>query len=166
MIQRTRHAGPIAWMARNSVAANLLMLVLILGGLFMMTKIRQEYLPNPTPDTVDVIVPLPGATPAEVEQSILLVLEDAVSTVQGIDKIRAVAREGEGSLGLELSGERSRELVYGDDLDLQNPQGFEPIGISCRICERARCHQRSVPPLERRLRVDPDRRGTLPYEIG
>ena len=56
-------------------------------------------------------------------------------------------------------------MVYADDLDLTNARAYEPIGISCRICERPNCHQRSVPPLERRLKVDPDRRGLLPYEI-
>jgi hypothetical protein len=65
-------------------------------------------------------------------------------------------------LGCEVS--HAPALVYADNLDLS--RGFEPIGISCRICERTDCHQRSVPPLERRLRVDPDRRGLLPYEIG
>ncbi len=65
-------------------------------------------------------------------------------------------------LGCEIA--HARDLVYADGLDLS--QGFEPIGISCRICERTDCHQRSVPPLERRLRTDPDRRGLLPYEIG
>ena len=64
-------------------------------------------------------------------------------------------------LGCELR--HAHELVYSDGLDLKGR--FEPIGISCRICERRDCHQRSVPPLERRLRVDPDRRGLLPYEI-
>ncbi len=64
-------------------------------------------------------------------------------------------------LGCEVS--HARDLVYADNLDLT--RGFEPIGISCRICERTACHQRSVPPLERRLRIDPDRRGLLPYEI-
>ncbi|MCX7286309.1 MAG: short-chain fatty acyl-CoA regulator family protein, partial [Rhodobacterales bacterium] len=42
----------------------------------------------------------------------------------------------------------------------------EPIGISCRICERVNCHQRSVPPLEGRLRINPNARDVLPYEIG
>lgn len=67
-------------------------------------------------------------------------------------------------LGCEIS--HARGLVYADDLDLTNARAFEPIGISCRICDRRDCHQRSVPPLERQLRVDPDRRGLLPYEIG
>lgn len=67
------------------------------------------------------------------------------------------------ALGCEVS--HAKGLVYADDLDLTNARAYEPIGISCRICERPNCHQRSVPPLERRLRVDPDRRGLLPYEI-
>jgi len=66
-------------------------------------------------------------------------------------------------LGCEVS--HAAQVVYADDLDPSNPRAYQPIGISCRICERKDCHQRSVPPLERRLRVDPDRRGLLPYEI-
>jgi len=64
-------------------------------------------------------------------------------------------------LGCEVS--HIEALVYGDGMDTK--AAFDPIGISCRICERRHCHQRSVPPLERPLRVNPDRRGVLPYEI-
>ncbi|MBV7378610.1 helix-turn-helix domain-containing protein [Maritimibacter dapengensis] len=67
------------------------------------------------------------------------------------------------ALGCEVK--HAGSLVYADDLDVTNAAAFEPIGISCRICERPDCHQRSVPPLERRLRIDPDARGVLPYEI-
>lgn len=64
-------------------------------------------------------------------------------------------------LGCEIG--HAGQLVYADGLDLKGR--FEPIGISCRICERPDCHQRSVPPLERRLSVDPNRRALLPYSI-
>ncbi|WP_434288111.1 helix-turn-helix domain-containing protein [Celeribacter sp. SCSIO 80788] len=67
------------------------------------------------------------------------------------------------SLGCEVT--HASELVYADDLDVTKPAAFQPIGISCRICERRDCHQRSVPPLERRLTIDPNNRGTLPYRI-
>ncbi|QCO56661.1 ImmA/IrrE family metallo-endopeptidase (plasmid) [Pseudorhodobacter turbinis] len=65
-------------------------------------------------------------------------------------------------LGCEIG--HAEKLVYADGLDLRGR--FEPIGISCRICERPDCHQRSVPPLEKRLLVDPNRRGVVPYGIG
>lgn len=67
------------------------------------------------------------------------------------------------AIGLGCEVTHAASLVYSDGLDLKGR--FEPIGISCRICERRDCHQRSVPPLERRLRVDPDKRGLLPYDI-
>ncbi|MEA5161407.1 propionyl-CoA assimilation transcriptional regulator PccR [Cereibacter johrii] len=67
------------------------------------------------------------------------------------------------AIGLGCEVQHADALVYADGLDLKG--SFEPIGISCRICDRQECHQRSVPPLEKRLRVDPDRRGLLPYEI-
>ncbi|ULB10411.1 propionyl-CoA assimilation transcriptional regulator PccR [Cereibacter azotoformans] len=67
------------------------------------------------------------------------------------------------AIGLGCELQHADALVYADGLDLKGR--FEPIGISCRICDRQECHQRSVPPLEKRLRVDPDRRGLLPYEI-
>ncbi len=69
------------------------------------------------------------------------------------------------AIGLGCEVQHADRLVYADDLDITRAAAFEPIGISCRICERKSCHQRSVPPLERRLTVDPNRRGILPYEI-
>ncbi len=69
------------------------------------------------------------------------------------------------AIGLGCEVQHAARLVYADDLDVTKPKAFEPIGISCRICERRECHQRSVPPLEHRLAVDPDRRGVLPYAI-
>ncbi|RFP86134.1 XRE family transcriptional regulator [Rhodobacteraceae bacterium 63075] len=67
------------------------------------------------------------------------------------------------ALGCEVA--HADSIVYADGLDLSERQSFEPIGISCRICERTNCHQRAVPPLERRLVIDPDNRGVLPYEV-
>ncbi len=67
------------------------------------------------------------------------------------------------ALGCEIR--HADALVYADYMELDNPQAFEPIGISCRICERTDCHQRSVPPLERQLSIDENTRGVLPYEV-
>ena len=67
------------------------------------------------------------------------------------------------ALGCEVK--HAGALVYADGLDLGRDGAFEPIGISCRICERTNCHQRSVPPLEKRLSIHPERRDVLPYEL-
>jgi len=70
------------------------------------------------------------------------------------------------AIGLGCEVRHAEAMVYADGMDIGTAEAYQPIGISCRICERADCHQRSVPPLERQLRIDPDHRGTLPYEIG
>lgn len=67
------------------------------------------------------------------------------------------------ALGCEVR--HASQLVYADGLDISRDSAFEPIGISCRICARKDCHQRAVPPLERHLVVDPDRRDVLPYRV-
>ena len=59
--------GPIAWMATNPVAANILMVILIIGGIFAVTRVQQEFLPNAELDEVYVTVAYPGASPDEVE---------------------------------------------------------------------------------------------------
>jgi len=69
------------------------------------------------------------------------------------------------AIGLGCEVKHAPALVYADHMDITASEAYAPIGISCRICERRNCHQRSVPPLERQLRVDPDRRGILPYQL-
>jgi predicted transcriptional regulator/transcriptional regulator with XRE-family HTH domain len=67
------------------------------------------------------------------------------------------------ALGCEIS--YARDFVYADGLDLMSKTAYDAIGISCRICERANCPQRAVPPLKSRLTVHRDRRDILPYDI-
>jgi XRE family transcriptional regulator, fatty acid utilization regulator len=76
---------------------------------------------------------------------------------------RALHRSYVIALGCEIS--YARDFVYADGLDTDNGSTFDPIGISCRICERRACPQRAVPPLKRRLRIDQDLRAALPYSI-
>ncbi|MEM8843181.1 MAG: short-chain fatty acyl-CoA regulator family protein [Pseudomonadota bacterium] len=70
------------------------------------------------------------------------------------------------AIGLGCEIKFADDLVYADDMDLTNAGAFEPIGVSCRICERQDCHQRAVPPVEKRLQIDPNRRSVLPYSLG
>jgi len=57
------------------------------------------------------------------------------------------------------------QLVYADGLDWRRPRVLIPIGVSCRLCDRPDCAQRAFPPVGRRLTVDPDTRGEVPYEL-
>ena len=63
----TSKGGAIAWMASNHVTANIMMLVFLIGGLFMSTRIKQEVFPEFSLDLVTITVAYPGASPEEVE---------------------------------------------------------------------------------------------------
>ncbi|MDX1760974.1 MAG: efflux RND transporter permease subunit, partial [Christiangramia sp.] len=100
--KKVRREGAIGYMARNSIAANLLMLVLLGGGIWTMFNIQKEVFPQFQLDYVNVNVTYPGAAPAEVEQGILLPVEEAVRGIQGIKEIVSTANEGSGSVSIEL----------------------------------------------------------------
>lgn len=100
--KKVRHEGAIGYMARNSIAANLLMLVLLGGGIYTMFSIQKEVFPQFQLDYVEVNVTYPGAAPAEVEQGILLPVEEAVRGIQGIKEIVSTANEGSGNVSIEL----------------------------------------------------------------
>ena len=95
--------GPIAYMARNGVAANLLMFFILAGGLFALRGLVQEVFPEVSLDRISVAVPYPGATPDEVEESIIVKIEEQLEGVDGIKQIRSTALEGRGSVVAELN---------------------------------------------------------------
>ena len=100
---RPREArGPIAYMARNGVAANLLMCFILAAGFFSLRGLVQEVLPEISLDQVIVSVPYPGATPDEVEESILRKIEEQIEAVDDVKEIRSTAAEGRGSVTVEL----------------------------------------------------------------
>ena len=92
-VRESWNKGPIAWMARHGVAANLRMVMLLLGGFLMSFIVRQEVFPVFSVDAVQVLVPYPGASPEEVESALVLPVEEALAEVDGIDEIISTAKE-------------------------------------------------------------------------
>jgi multidrug efflux pump subunit AcrB len=94
--------GILAWMTKNHVAANLLMLALVIGGLIVMAGIKQEVFPEFELDIVEVSVSYPGASPEEIEEGIILAMEEEIRDLEEIERITAVASEGSASISVEL----------------------------------------------------------------
>lgn len=92
----------IRWMAHHGVAANLLMLVFMVGGLVVGLNIKQEVFPEIALDKVQVSVVYPGAAPEEVEEGVILIIEENVSGLEGIKKMTSQAVEGRGTVTVEL----------------------------------------------------------------
>ncbi|MGP9664203.1 efflux RND transporter permease subunit [Halomonas sp. AOP22-C1-8] len=106
--------GPLAWMIDHGVAPNLLMLLFIVGGLMASLAIKKEVFPEFEIEIVQVSISYPGATPEDVEQSLLLPVEAAVSNVEGIDELTSSAGEGSGMVSATLIDGVDVMRVYQD----------------------------------------------------
>ncbi len=94
--------GMIAWFARNSVAANLMMIFIILmGANGIINRLPVEVFPMFTPDEVEIRVTYRGATPEIMEESIVIPLEKIVANLPGIEEIKSSAREGSARIEIE-----------------------------------------------------------------
>ncbi|MEO0576774.1 MAG: efflux RND transporter permease subunit [Pseudomonadota bacterium] len=106
--------GLIAWFTNNSVAANLLMLLIFFSAWVIYDDILKQTTPEFELDIVQVVVPYPGAAPQEVEQGVIIKIEEALTDVPGIDDINSVASEGVGTVSIEVSTGVDIDQVQGD----------------------------------------------------
>jgi multidrug efflux pump subunit AcrB len=92
----------LKWMAEHPVAGNLTMMLVLIVGLLSAAALPQKTFPDFSLDVIDVRVTYPGASPSEIEQSIIRPIEDQLSGIDGVDSITATAREGAASVALTL----------------------------------------------------------------
>jgi multidrug efflux pump subunit AcrB len=92
----------VAWFTNNHVAANLLMLFLLISGLLAVQSIKIETFPEFTLDMIMVSMEYPGASPAEIEEAVVRRIEESVSGLAGIKRIDSTAREGFGTVTIEV----------------------------------------------------------------
>jgi len=101
-MSRGPYAALIEWFARNAVAANLLMVILLAGGLYTVFTIKKEIQPRIETNYVTVSVPFLGATPADVEEGVVIKIEEAIQDIEGIKEIYSEARRGIGTVRVEV----------------------------------------------------------------
>jgi len=112
--QNDNPGGPLTWMAGNSVAANLLMIVFLIGGLIFAMQIKQEVFPEFSTDEINVSISYPGASPEEVEQGIVLAAEQAIQGIDGVKKVTSTSSEGSASIVAELLEGADQQRVLQD----------------------------------------------------
>jgi multidrug efflux pump subunit AcrB len=105
MNDRGWYGNIIAWFANNSVAANLLMLALIIGGGWTAMTINKEFQPRIETNYINVSVPYRGGTPRDVEEGVLIKIEEAIQDLDGIEQITATAYEGRGNVSVEVDAD-------------------------------------------------------------
>jgi len=130
--------GFIAWFAHNHVAANLMMIIIIMAGLFSVATITKKAMPDFDLPIIQISMAYPGATPADVEKGIVILIEEAVEDVDGINMIRSVANEGVGNVNLEVDESYDINEVLNDvktrvDGIINFPVDAEPASVSRTI---------------------------------
>ncbi len=113
-LEKVSHKGMIAWMVLNNKVANLLMVVLIAGGIYVTQSIKKEVIPDFATDEVQVRVSYSGASPEEVEQGITLAVEEALGNIDGLDEIESTSSEGSSSVSAELLTDADRMQVFAE----------------------------------------------------
>lgn len=110
--QTTSEKGIIAWFASNHVAANLLMILIIVAGLVSAFTIRKQTQPDFELNTIIVRVPYLGAAPQEVEEGVVVKIEEAIQDIDGIVEITSNALEGRGTVTAEVAvGEDINQIL-------------------------------------------------------
>ncbi|MFB9217875.1 efflux RND transporter permease subunit [Vibrio sinaloensis] len=133
-MEDTKQKGLIAYFANNSVAANLLMAFILIVGTASFFFIQRQMFPNIEVNYINVSAQYPGASPQEVEESILLKVEESLKDVTGIKKAISTARRGSGSIELEIDVDEDIKDVLDDvkqkvDAIANFPAQMEPIQV-------------------------------------
>ena len=110
--RRVDRSGPLAWMTKNTVAANILMWVCLIGGVIGFMNMTKEVFPEFELDLVTISVAYPGASPEDVEQGIVLAVEEAISAIEGIVEVNSTANEGSASVVVEIDESEDAQAVY------------------------------------------------------
>lgn len=106
--------GPLAWFAGHHVAANLLMIGILVAGALSLFQTKLEVFPEFDTDMINIQVPYRGATPAEAEEGVCIRVEEAIASVEGIKRIRSAAMEGLGTVTVELYENADDQEVLDD----------------------------------------------------
>ena len=106
--------GPIAYMASNGVAANLLMLAILAAGLVSLTGLVREAWPTLPFNTIEIALAYPGANPEDIEESIVVKIEDQVSGLEDVNIVRSVAAPGMASVQVEMKTGADMNQALGD----------------------------------------------------
>ncbi|MCY4362140.1 MAG: efflux RND transporter permease subunit [Gammaproteobacteria bacterium] len=128
--------GPIAYMAGNGVAANLLMVAILAAGLVSLTGLEREAWPPVPFNMVEVSMAYPGANPEEVEQSIIVKIEEQVEALDDVKSVRSVAAPGIASVSVEVkSGTDINQALDDVESAVSRIQSFPGAAERPRITE-------------------------------
>ncbi|WP_232299974.1 efflux RND transporter permease subunit [Colwellia sp. MT41] len=128
------HKGIIAWFARNSIAANLLMFFILIGGSLTALTINKQMFPQLEYNWISYNAPYPGAAPQEVEEGITIKIEEALKSVQGLKRVITYSSRNYSNGWFEVELDYDAQIVLEEvksaiDAIPSFPDGMERIKV-------------------------------------
>jgi multidrug efflux pump subunit AcrB len=112
--RQSRRSSLVGWFAANKVAANIVMVFLLVSGFISVRGMVTETFPSMDPRTITIATPYPGATPYDVEESITRRVEEAVTGIEGVKRVTSKASEGAGVVTVEMEDFADQRQVLDD----------------------------------------------------
>ncbi len=132
-------SGLVAWFVKNHVAANILMMLFIFGGILSVIGMRSETFPSIDPKLITISVTYPGATPYEIATSITKRAEEALIGIDGIKRISSKASEGNGLIKISLEDFADPDDVYSDvETTINSLSNFPPENAERPVITKVR----------------------------
>lgn len=104
-------SGLIPWFAANPVAANLLMLLILLGGAGALSTMEREVFPRFSPHQLQVTARMPGVGPQEIETAVCVRIEEAIYNAPGVKRLKTEIRQGECEIKVAVLPDHDKEAV-------------------------------------------------------
>lgn len=137
----TRETGLIAWFARNPVAANLLMIFILVGGILMAMTIRKQMFPQFESNWISVQAVYPGAAPQEVEEGITIKVEENLEGIEGIKRLITYSNRGFSQAWIEIEEQYNPQEVL-DEIKVQvDSINTFPAGMERPVVRRDKFEQ-------------------------
>jgi multidrug efflux pump subunit AcrB len=114
MADNDASGGIIAWFARNSVAANLLMIMVILLGVFSLSSLRREAFPSIEPDTISISISYDSGSAKQSEEGLAMKIEEQLEGVSGIKSITSTATGSGATVSVEKQSDYDLDTLLTD----------------------------------------------------
>lgn len=144
MSQSNHSTGVIAWFARNPVAANLLMMGVIIVGLFSVSSLRKEAFPTLEPDVVSVAVSYDSGDPVQAEEGIAIKIEEALETVPGIKRITSTSDSTGSYVSIEKESSYNLDTLLTDVKNEVDAINNWPAEADNPVIEKARRQDHAI----------------------
>ena len=124
----------IVYFIKYPIAANLLMVLILIFGSFGLNSLRRTFFPERASNIISIQAVYPGASPEEIEEGVILKIEDNLESLAGIERITSVSTENLGTVTIEVSSDYKTETILQDvknEVDRINsfPDGMEPPAV-------------------------------------